>query len=271
MGVLRVTILGCGSSGGVPRANGDWGACDPAEPKNRRTRCGLLLQRWRGAAGAESDATSVLIDTAPDLREQMIAAGVRHVDAVVYTHDHADQAHGIDDVRAFALAQRKRMPVYMDAPTRATLTKRFAYCFYGEGGYPPILEDAGEIRPGEDFLVNGPGGAITLTPLAQDHGISQSLAFRFGAGAYSNDLVAMPEETFAALRGLDVWIVDALRYTPHPTHAHLARTLEWIARLKPARAILTNMHIDMDYGRLARELPAGVEPAYDGLAFEIEG
>ncbi|MBI1187248.1 MAG: MBL fold metallo-hydrolase [Alphaproteobacteria bacterium] len=270
MGAIRVTILGCGSSGGVPRTNGDWGACDPGEPRNKRTRCGLLLQRWHGAPGDAADATSVLIDTAPDLREQMIAAGVRRLDAVVYTHDHADQAHGIDDVRAFVLAQRKRMPVWMDAPTRATLTRRFAYCFYGEGGYPPILEDAGAIRPRETFRIDGPGGAVSLTPLLQDHGLSQSLAFRFGAGAYSNDLVAMPEETFAGLAGLDLWIVDALRYTPHPTHAHLERTLSWIDRLKPRRAILTNMHIDMDYRRLAADLPAGVEPAYDGLQIDLE-
>jgi len=270
MATLRATILGCGSSGGVPRTDGNWGACDPNEPKNRRTRCGLLLQRWRGAVGDEAECTSVLIDTAPDLREQMIREGVRHVDAVIYTHDHADQAHGIDDVRAFVLKQRKRMPVWMDAPTRATLTKRFGYCFFGEGGYPPILEDAGELRHGEPVTINGPGGPLGLTPLAQDHGGTQSLGFRFGGAAYSNDLVDMPAETLAALAGLEVWIADALRYTPHPTHAHLARTLGWIANLKPARAILTNMHIDMDYRQLAGELPSGVEPAFDGLSFEIE-
>lgn len=270
MGTLRVTILGCGSSGGVPRADGNWGACDPTEPKNRRTRCGLLLQRWRGAPGAEGEATSILIDTAPDLREQMNAARVRHVDAVVFTHDHADQTHGLDDVRAFVLTQRRRMPVYMDAPTRKTLTQRFGYCFFGEGGYPPILEDAGDLRPGEEVKIDGPGGRVALLPLVQDHGIGVSLGFRFGAGAYSNDLVDMPPDSFAALHGVETWIVDALRYTPHPTHAHLARALGWIERLKPARAILTNMHIDLDYQTLRRELPPGVEPGYDGLSFDLE-
>ncbi len=270
MSVLRVTILGCGSSGGVPRADGDWGACDPSEPRNRRTRCGLLLQLWADAPGAPRDATTVLIDTAPDLREQMIAARVAHVDAVLFSHDHADQTHGLDDLRAFVIRTRRRTPVFMDAPTRATLTRRFDYCFESKKGYPAILEDAGSLTHGEDVLVEGPGGALALTPLDQDHGLgTASLGFRFGAGAYSNDLVALPERSMARLDGLDLWIVDALRYAPHPTHAHLEQALAWAAALGPKRTMLTNMHIDLDYQRLKAELPAGVEPAFDGWSIDL--
>ncbi|MBI1250090.1 MAG: MBL fold metallo-hydrolase [Alphaproteobacteria bacterium] len=268
-GTLRVTILGCGSSGGVPRADGAWGACDPNEPRNRRSRCGMLLQKWRGGPGDPADATTVLIDTSPDLRTQMMTTGVKHIDAVLFSHDHADQTHGLDDLRVYALLKRRRVSVFMDALTRETLTRRFDYCFVMRGGYPPILEDAGDLRHREPVRVDGPGGALEAIPLDQDHGGMPSLGFRVGAFGYSNDVVRLPGHTLAALRGLDVWVVDALRYTTHPTHAHLEQTLAWIADIRPNRAILTNMHIDLDYRRLAAELPAGVEPAHDGLAFDI--
>ena len=261
---LRVTILGCGSSGGVPRADGSWGACDPGEPRNYRTRCGLMLQRWRGAPGDGADATTVLIDTSPDLRAQLLAARVTRIDAVVYSHDHADQTHGLDDLRAFVQRAHKRMPIWMDQITASTLSARFKYVFAGAGAYPPIFDVAGEVVDGEPIQIAGPGGAITLTPLLQDHGGVHSFGFRLGAAAYSNDVAALPEATFARLADLDLWIVDALRRAPHPTHAHLARTLDWIARLAPARSVLTNLHTDMDYGTLVAELPTGVEPAYDG-------
>jgi len=269
MSTLRVTILGSGSSGGVPRADGDWGACDPSEPRNRRTRCSLLVQRYDGAFDA-ARATSVLIDTSPELRQQTAAAGMKRLDAVLYSHDHADQAHGIDDVRAFALRQRKRIPVYLDAPTRRTLTRRFSYCFYGEGGYPPILQAMPDIAAGAPFTVDGPGGPVPFLPILQDHGGGAvSLGFRIGAFGYSNDVVHLNDAAFEALAGVRVWVVDALRYTPHPTHAHLERALAWIARLGPERAILTNLHVDLDYARLAQETPAEVEPAYDGLSIDI--
>jgi phosphoribosyl 1,2-cyclic phosphate phosphodiesterase len=264
MPTLRVTVLGCGSSGGVPRATGDWGLCDPAEPKNRRSRCGLLLQKWSGAAGAAEEATTVLIDTPPDLRQQLAEAKPAHIDAIVISHDHADQTNGFDDVRAFFLKQRRTIPVWMDEPTKLTFMRRFGYAFESKGGYPAIVRNAGDISPLVPLVVDGPGGELELLPLDQDHGFSRSLGFRAGPAAYSNDLVAMPEESFARLGGLALWIVDALRERPHPTHAHLERTLEWIARLKPAQALLTNMHIDMDYATLKARLPAGVEPAYDG-------
>ena len=263
-GVLEVTILGCGSSGGVPRADGDWGACDPAEPKNRRTRCSLLVRRQ--GEGAE---TTVLVDTSPDLREQAIAAGIKRIDAVLFTHDHADQVHGIDDLRAFFLRQRARIPAWMDRATRAVLHNRFGYIFENTGGYPAILSATDLPAHGVPFEIDGSSGAIPVTTFDQEHGHIRCVGYRFGPVAYSPDVNGLPEDAFAALAGVDTWIVDALRHTPHPTHAHLERTLDWITRVKPRRAILTNMHIDMDYNSLRAQLPAGVEPAFDGMTVEI--
>ena len=263
MSARRVTILGCGSSGGVPRVDGDWGACDPNEPRNRRTRCSLLVEQWADETG-RGDATTVLIDTSPDLRQQLLDARVSRLDAILYSHDHADQAHGIDDVRALAYRMRRRIPAYMDAATQKTLETRFRYVFHGEGGYPPILEPRATLAPGKPVEIDGPGGVIAFTPLDQDHGHIRSLGFRFGAVAYSNDTVGLPPETFAQLEGLDLWMVDALRKTPHPSHAHLERSLGWAEALRPKRTVLTNMHVDLDYASLKAELPKGVEPAYDG-------
>jgi len=263
-GTLEVTILGCGSSGGVPRADGNWGVCDPAELKNRRGRCSLLVRRK--GEGAE---TTVLVDTSPDFREQAIAAKVQRLDGVLFSHDHADQSHGIDDVRAFFINQRARIPAWMDAATRATLTAKFGYIFASSGGYPAILE-ARDLPPyGQAFEINGPSGAIPVDSFDMEHGALRCVGYRFGGVAYSPDVNGLPEEAFEALQDLDVWIVDALRYTPHPTHAHLEQALGWIERVKPRRAILTNMHIDMDYNRLRAELPAGVVPAYDGMTVEV--
>jgi phosphoribosyl 1,2-cyclic phosphate phosphodiesterase len=264
MGTLRVTLLGCGSSAGVPRATGDWGVCDPNEPKNRRTRCGLLLQKWRGDAGAAEDATVALIDTPPDLRLQLAAALPHHIDAVLISHDHADQTNGFDDLRAFVVKHRRQIPVSMDEATWASLGVRFGYAFKSQGAYPAIVTRGPALEPLAPFVVDGPGGALEITPLDQDHGFMRSLGFRVGPVGYSNDLVAMPEQSFAALGGLSLWIVDALRDAPHPTHAHVGQALEWIERLTPARAVLTNIHIDLDYASLRARLPAGVEPGYDG-------
>lgn len=263
-GVLEVTVMGCGSSGGVPRADGDWGVCDPAEPRNRRRRCGLLLRRK--GEGAE---TTVLVDTSPDLREQLIDARVARIDGILFTHDHADQVHGIDDVRAFFLRQRARIPAWMDAATREVLLKRFEYIFENTGGYPAILDPRPLPPYGQAFMVEGPSGAIPVNTFDQEHGHIRCVGYRFGPVAYSPDVNGLPEAAFAALAGVDTWIVDALRYTPHPTHAHLRQTLDWIARVRPRRAILTNLHIDMDYRRLLDELPPGVEPAWDGLTLEV--
>ncbi len=266
MSVLEFTILGSGSSGGVPRADGDWGVCDPQEPRNQRSRCSMLVRRKSGAA-AEA-WTSLLVDTSPDLRLQTAAAGLKRLDAILLTHDHADQVHGIDDVRAFFIRQRAQIACYMDAATWGTMSRRFDYIFEGQGGYPAICQPHPLPPLGVGFNVAGPSGDIPVTTFDQDHGAIRSVGYRFGDVAYSSDLVDLPEEAFSALGGLDVWIVDALRWRPHPTHAHVERTLEWIERLRPRRAILTNLHIDLDYRDLAARLPPGVEPAYDGLRFE---
>jgi phosphoribosyl 1,2-cyclic phosphate phosphodiesterase len=266
--ILEFVILGCGSSAGVPRADGNWGACDPVNPRNRRSRCSLLVRR--ASIEGPDRQTSLVVDAAPELRLQAVAGNLRRLDALLLTHDHADQCHGVDDIRAFALIQRQRIDCWMDGVTRASLERRFGYIFHGEGGYPAIANAQTTPHHGARWTVDGPSGAIPVTTFDQDHGGIRSLGYRFGNVAYSSDVVALPEESFAALQGLDVWIVDALRYAPHPTHAHVDMALEWIDRVKPRRAILTNMHIDLDFDALSARLPSGVEAAYDGLGFQSE-
>ena len=264
MSGLEVVILGCGSSGGVPRGDGDWGDCDPTEPRNRRLRCSLLVRR-HGPEGV----TSVLIDTSPDLRAQMLAADVRHIDAVLYTHDHADQTHGIDDLRVFALRARRRIPAHMDAPTYAALSRRFAYIFDSMEGYPAILE-AHILRPhGQAWSVDGPGGPVPVVTFDQAHGPIRSVGYRIGGVAYSSDVSDLDEAAIETVRGCDLWIVDALRWTPHPTHAHVERTLDWIARAQVKRAVLTNLHIDLDYNALSAAVPPNVEVAFDGWSARL--
>jgi phosphoribosyl 1,2-cyclic phosphate phosphodiesterase len=268
---LEATILGCGSSGGVPRIGGPdgagfWGACDPANPKNRRRRCSLLV-RQKGANGN----TTILVDTSPDMREQLIDARVSALDAVLITHDHADQLHGIDDLRMIAMNMRKRVDVYAEEEAFQRILGRFSYCFIQPPGsdYPAIL-NAHDIRtPFREFPIAGEGGRLPVLAFWQEHGQIRSLGFRFGPIAYSSDVNGLDEAAFAALEGVECWIVDALRYTPHPSHANVAQALEWIARVKPKRAILTNLHVDLDYETLRRELPPGVEPAYDGMKLEF--
>lgn len=259
MATLRFTILGCGSSGGVPRIGGQWGDCDPSNPKNRRRRCSMLVERFENAA-----VTRVLIDTSPDMRDQLLDAGIGSLDAVVYTHSHADHVHGLDDLRQIVFNLRNRLPVWADAATQEALLSRFAYAFVQPAGspYPPIL-DLHSIEG--SFEITGAGGTIRLQPFEVDHGSMAALGFRIGGLAYLPDVVAIPEAAWPHLQGLDCWIVDALRRTPHPTHAHLALALEWIGRAKPARAILTNMHLDMDYATLEAELPPHIHPAFDGM------
>lgn len=263
---LRFTILGCGSSGGVPRPALGWGVCDPNNPKNRRRRCSLLVER-RNASGA---STRVLVDTSPDLREQLLATEVDWIDGVLFTHEHADHTHGIDDLRGLFLYHRKRLDAYADAATSRVLNARFGYCFATPPGsnYPPILNEH-RIKPGQPIVVTGAAGAIDALPFAQDHGDIASIGFRFGGLAYSSDLRDLPPESLAALADLDLWIVDALRYRPHPSHFSVDEALDWIARLAPRRAILTNLHSDLDYTELRGRLPPNVEPAYDGLAIEM--
>ncbi len=263
----RFTFLGTGSSGGVPRVGNDWGDCDPNEPKNRRRRCGALIDL--GDPINPESCTRVLIDSPPDLREQLLEADVSHLDGLVYTHDHADQSHGIDDVRALAMRMRRQVPTFLDSPTAQTLTTRFEYCFTGKGGYPPILDLQPLIQIGRPFSVDGPGGPLELEPIKQFHGRIISLGFRIGSLAYCNDLHDFPEESLERLKGTEVLVLDALRYTPHPSHAHLERALGWIEEIRPERAYLTNLHIDMDYRTLCEELPPHVRPAHDGLCIEF--
>jgi phosphoribosyl 1,2-cyclic phosphate phosphodiesterase len=262
---LSVTILGCGSSGGVPRPALGWGACNPDNPKNRRRRCSILVERIEGDA-----RTTLLVDTSPDLREQLLDANVQSLDAVLYTHEHADHTHGIDDLRALYMHQRRRLDVYLDDATSRVLYHRFGYCFVTPPGsnYPPIMTEH-RIRDGEPITIHGRAGPITALPIRQDHGDIQSLGFRFGGIAYSSDLVDLPAASVPLLAGLDVWIIDSLRYRKHPSHLSVEDALAWIDRLKPKRAVLTNLHSDLDFDELAARLPDQVEPAFDGMRIEV--
>ena len=258
-GTISYTILGCGSSGGVPRLGGLWGACDPDNPKNVRRRCSLLVTRTNA-----DGVTRVLIDTSPDMRSQLLDAGIGTLDAVVYTHGHADHVHGIDDLRMIVYNMRTRLQVWADGDTTNDLLSRFGYAFVQPKGspYPPICElnsIDGDIR------VDGQGGAITLTPFEVAHGSIDALGFRINDVAYLPDVSTIPDHSWPHLENLECWIVDALRRDPHPTHSHLSNTLDWIAKVKPAKAVLTNMHNDLDYATVAAETPDHVYPAYDGM------
>lgn len=272
---LRFTVLGCGSSPGVPRIHGEWGACDPSNPKNRRTRCSLLVERI-----GERGTTRVVIDTSPDFRFQMLEAKATNLDAIIYTHSHADHVHGIDDLRQYALLQKTRIPVYGDKLTLTHLQRVFSYCFAAENGsmYPPICE-AREIKAGSLVTINGEGGAITALPIRQVHGPIYTLGFRFGAFdvsgkptgggvAYSPDVSDIEPDQAAMLRDLDVWIIDALQYRPHISHLSLDQALEWVQKLSARHAYLTHMHVPLDYETVRNQTPDHIEPAHDGLVFE---
>ncbi len=255
---MRVTILGCGPSGGVPLIGNEWGECDPANPKNRRRRASILVQ---------SGAAQILVDASPDMRLQLLDAGVSRLDAIVFTHAHADHCHGIDEVRALNRAMGQSLPIYAAPGTMTELKQRFSYIFRpsdpaaGAAFYKPSLVPT---------LIEGPFevAGVGVVPFTQNHGFTTSLGFRLGRFAYSTDFVRLDDAAFAALEGIETWIVDCYRRTPHPTHTHLAHTLECIARVKPRRAILTHMDGQLDYETLRHELPAGVEPAYDGMVIE---
>jgi phosphoribosyl 1,2-cyclic phosphate phosphodiesterase len=259
---LTFTILGCGSSMGVPRVALGWGSCDPNNPKNRRRRCSLLIERAQGA----DNVTRALIDCSPDLREQLLDAKVDWLDGVLITHEHADHTHGIDDLRPLFVHKRKKVDVYVDEPTSRAMHARFGYCFMTPPGsdYPPIANEK-RLVPGKSVTIDGQGGPIEVLPILQNHGDIPSLGFRIGKVAYSADIKELPPESLALMGGLEVWIVDALRKSPHPSHFNLTEALAWIGRVKPKRAILTNLHTDMDYAELCATLPPGVEPAFDRM------
>jgi phosphoribosyl 1,2-cyclic phosphate phosphodiesterase len=257
---MRVRLLGCGGSQGVPNSAGSWGQCDPADPRNRRLRPSVLVETETPAG----ERRHILIDTGPDLREQLLRAGIHTIDAVLYTHAHADHIHGIDDLRAINNAMGRAIPIWATQSVLAQITARFSYAIEPPAG--------GFYRP--SLLPNcfdGPFEAaeVPIQPFRQDHGFTTTTGFRIGDFAYSTDVVELDEAAFAVLDGITTWIVDCVRLTPHPTHSHLARTLDWISRLHPRRAVLTHMDGSLDYARLAALLPAGVEPGQDGLVLEL--
>ena len=263
---MRVTILGCGTSGGVPRVGGkagkgEWGAANPTDPRNRRRRCSILVQD-RGK--------TILVDTAPDLRAQLLDAEVERVDAVIWTHEHADQTHGIDDLRSVVLHQRRRIPVYFNLSTAKDMMARFSYCFISPKGseYPPIL-DRMAIEANESCKIEGKGGDVTLSAFLLQHGHIPTLGYRIGNAAYSPDVSDIPHESWPLLENLDLWILNGLRYAPHPSHFSVDDALSWIGRFKPRRAIITNMHSDLDYEVLRHKLPDNVVPAYDGMRLHV--
>ena len=263
MATLRFTILGCGSSGGVPRLGGHWGDCDPSEPRNRRRRCSLLVERV-----SEGGTTRVLVDTSPDMRQQLLDAGVGALDGVVWTHAHADHVHGIDDLRMIVFNQRRMLDVWADDDTFASLESRFGYAFETPPGssYPPILTRHRLDGPVE---IDGAGGPVRLEPVPVGHGDIGALGLRVGGLAYMPDVNAIPPEALPLLRDLEVWVLDALRRKPHPSHLSLSESLDWISRVGPRRGVLTNMHVDLDWATVDAETPAEVTPAWDGMAIEI--
>lgn len=265
----RIILLGTGSSGGVPRPTGEWGDCTPDDPRNARLRCGAVVQqRQNGEPWHPDTTTTMLIDLPPDLRAQLLHHRVQRIDGVALTHAHADQLHGIDDLRAH-FHRQGRIALWMDGPTRERVQSGFAYTFEGAGGYQPIYRPMAELCDGDAFHVEGPGGAIRCEPIQVRHGRINCLAFRIGALVYLNDVSAVTEAALARMKGAEVLIVDALRYTRHPTHAHLELALDWALQIGAAKVWLTNLHIDMDHAALASRLPAHVSPAVDGVTVII--
>lgn len=271
-GLIRVRILGCGSSGGVPRADGDWGSCNRENPRNRRRRCSILLEKAPDLTALEhGKSTRILVDTSPDLREQLIDAGSPVPDAIVYTHAHADQAHGIDDIRAIVYRHQARIPAYMNASTRSDLFKRFGYIFETPpgSGYPPLL-DAQALPERATVRIDGAGGAVELQTFPVEHGNVVCAGLRFGPVAYTPDVSAIDQAGFEVLERVPLWILDALREKPHPTHTHVGQSLDWLEKVRARYGILTNLHIDLDYDALSDRCPENVEPAFDGLEVTID-
>ncbi len=253
---MKVRLLGAGTSAGVPRlgrGGADWGSCDPLEPKNRRSRASILV---------ESATTRLLIDTSPDLREQLLSAGAPQIDAVLWTHEHADHCHGIDDLRQVFLVQGRPIACYARPDAWRRLTNRFSYAWQGNGSYPALLTGQAITAP---LTI----GDIQINSIDMPHGGITTAGYTFSADGkkvgYATDFQQFTGAMLSFFRGLDLFVIDALRRQPHPTHPHLALTLEAIAQTKPVRSVLMHMDSSMDYATLLSELPKGVEPGYDGM------
>lgn len=264
--MLKVTILGCGASGGVPQIGGEdgrgwWGECDPSNPLNRRSRSSILVE----GAGAGR----LLVDTGPDLRTQMLACGVPAVDAVLYTHDHADHVMGLDEIRIINRLIGRPMPAFATARTFEALQRRFDYAFRPLTGtffYRPVIE-AVPFTAGETVSMAG----HRVETFTQDHAVMETVGVRIGGFAYSTDVVRLPEESLSRLHGLDTWVVGCFQRPPHKVHANLDQVLDWAARLRPRRTVLTHMGPDLDHGWLRDNLPPGIEPGHDGMVLAVPG
>ncbi|MFK7893631.1 MAG: MBL fold metallo-hydrolase [Granulosicoccus sp.] len=262
------TLLGTGSSGGVPRVGNQWGNCDPDNPLNRRRRCALLIER----EDSQQHKTTVLVDTGADLREQLLAANVKHLDGVLITHSHADHVFGMDDLRQLAISMKSPIPVYMDEATESIVLRSFNYVFHqAENSSYPAFCSKHSIEHHQTIKIPGAGGEVKAVPLLVEHGDIHALGFRFGSLAYLPDIKRMSDErSLAALTGVSTLIIDALRHSAHPSHMNLEESLRFIDQIKPERAVLTNMHTDLDYQTLKVALPAGIVPGYDGMVLTAQ-
>jgi len=257
---MKVTILGSGPSSGVPTIHDGWGDCDPENQRNRRLRPSILL---------ENDDTTVLVDTSPDLRQQMLNTGTQRLDAVLYTHGHADHLHGIDDLRGINKFIDAPLPIYADATTLNTIETRFEYTTTplapgADVYYKPVLR-MNKIAPGDAFSV----GSLDFRAFDQSHGYSRTIGYRSGDFAYTTDLLELPEASFKALEGTRTWIIGVFSWKPHQTHVHVDLALQWIERIKPERAILAHLGPTIDYDQLNAYVPTGVEAAFDGMEIEV--
>lgn len=257
---MRVTVLGCGSSSGVPLIGCNCSVCRSDNPKNKRSRVSVFV---------EINGINLIVDTSPDLRQQALRQNIQRIDAVLYTHDHADHTHGIDDLRSFNYLSKKTLPVYGNRQSLDSIMGRFGYAFLPRPelvwSRPSLEARALAEAPAHEFNVEG----VAVTAFEQGHGRVKTLGYRIGNFAYSTDADHLPETAFEALAGVEVWAVDCLKYSESHGHSHLKRTLEWIAHVKPKRAILTHMSHEMEYERLKSELPPCAEPGYDGLVIEM--
>lgn len=257
---MRITMLGCGSSAGVPLVGCDCSVCTSNNPKNKRTRVSLYI---------ETGHLNLLIDTSPDLRQQLLRQNIRKIDAVLYTHEHADHTHGIDDLRCVNYLNGKELPIYGNDTTIRALKEKFAYAFLPKPQNvwfrPCLVPQALPDAPVHEFSIAG----VSITMFEQQHGKIKSCGYRIGNFAYSTDVDILPETAFEVLAGTEIWVVDCLRYTESHSHSNLARTLEWVDRIKPRLAVLTHMAHEFEYEKLASELPKGIIPGHDGLILEL--